>query len=89
MIRQEIADLVDVEDILRVYRVVPKIVEVEKVVEQVVEKIVPVPHFITLERNTIEPVPIRKVEVVQNTVNVPMEIPRVHPLIQEKLVLAP
>lgn len=42
MIRQEIMDFVDVEDILKVYRVVPKIVEVERVVEQLVEKIVPV-----------------------------------------------
>ena len=40
MIRQEIMDVVDVDDILKVYRVVPKIVEVEKVVEKVVEKIV-------------------------------------------------
>ncbi len=36
MIRQEVMDVVDVDDILRIYRVVPKIVEVEKVVEQVV-----------------------------------------------------
>ena len=36
MIRQEITDVVEVDDILRVFRVVPKIVEVEKVVEKVV-----------------------------------------------------
>lgn len=29
-------DVVDVDDILRVYRTVPKIVEVEKVIEKVV-----------------------------------------------------
>jgi hypothetical protein len=32
MIRAEIMDVVDVDDILKVYRVVPKIVEVERVV---------------------------------------------------------
>ncbi len=40
------------------YRVVPKIVEVEKVVEQVVEKIVPVPHFVTFQVNNTEIVPV-------------------------------
>ena len=32
MINQEIIDLVSVDDILKVFRVVPKIVEVEKIV---------------------------------------------------------
>ena len=36
MIRQEIMDIVDVDDILKVYRVTPKIVEVEKIVERIV-----------------------------------------------------
>lgn len=40
-------DVVDVDDILRVYRTVPKIVEVEKVIEKVVQKIVEVPKFVT------------------------------------------
>ena len=40
LIKEEIMDVVDVDDILKVYRTVPKIVEVEKVVEKVVEKIV-------------------------------------------------
>ena len=40
MINQEIMGVVDVDDILQVFRVVPKIVEVEKIVEKVVEKIV-------------------------------------------------
>lgn len=33
-------DIVDVDDILKVYRVTPKIVEVEKIVEKVVERII-------------------------------------------------
>ena len=36
MIRQEIMDIVDVDDILKVYKVTPKIVEVEKIVERIV-----------------------------------------------------
>lgn len=36
MIRQEIMDVIDIDDILKVFRVVPKIVEVEKVIEKVV-----------------------------------------------------
>lgn len=39
-------DVVDIDDILKVYRTVPKIVEVEKVVEKIVEKIVEVPKLV-------------------------------------------
>ena len=56
MIRQEIMDVVDVEDILKIYRVVPKIVEVEKVVEKVIEKIVQVPKMIPVESTSSFPV---------------------------------
>lgn len=42
-------DVVDVDDILKVYRTVPKIVEVEKVIEKVVEKIVEVPKLVPTE----------------------------------------
>lgn len=40
MINQEIMGVVNVDDILKVFRVVPKIVEVEKIVEKVVDRIV-------------------------------------------------
>lgn len=40
-------DVVDIDDILKVYRTVPKIVEVEKIVEKVVEKIVEVPKLVS------------------------------------------
>ena len=36
MIKQEIMGVVNVDDILKVFRVVPKIVEVEKIVEKIV-----------------------------------------------------
>ena len=36
MIKAEIMDVVNVDDILKVFRPVPKIVEVEKIVEKIV-----------------------------------------------------
>lgn len=50
MIQQEIMDVVNVDDILKVFRVVPKMVEVEKIVEKVVEKIVEVPQIMPVEK---------------------------------------
>ena len=50
MIKQEIMGVVDVDDILKVFKVVPKIVEVEKIVEKVVEKLVEVPRIITVDK---------------------------------------
>lgn len=43
-------DVVDVDDILKVYRSVPRIVEVPKVVEKVVDNIVRVPEKFTLNQ---------------------------------------
>ena len=43
-------DTIDVDDILKVFRVNQKIVEVEKVVEKVVERIVEVPKVVTVEK---------------------------------------
>ena len=40
MINQEIMGVVDVDDILKVFRVVPKIVEVEKIVQKIVDRVV-------------------------------------------------
>jgi hypothetical protein len=50
MIRAEIMDLVDVDDILKVYRAVPKIVEVPKIIEKVVDNIVRVPEKYVLNQ---------------------------------------
>ena len=44
MIRAELMDIVDVDDILKVYRPVARVVEVPKVVEKVVDNIVRVPE---------------------------------------------
>jgi hypothetical protein len=40
--------VVDVDDILKVFRVVSKIVEVEKIVEKIVDRIVEVPTVQTV-----------------------------------------
>ena len=53
MINQEIMGIVDVDDILKVFRVVPKIVEVEKIIEKIVDRIVEVPQVVPIER-TVE-----------------------------------
>lgn len=50
MINQEIMGVVNVDDILKVFRVVPKIVEVEKIVEKVVDRIVEVPEIVPVEK---------------------------------------
>ena len=42
--------VVDVDDILKVFRVAPKMVEVEKRVEKVVEKVVEVPQVVPVEK---------------------------------------
>ena len=49
-------DVVDVDYILKVYRVVPKIVEVEKVVEKIVERIVEIPRMVAVETTNSVPV---------------------------------
>ena len=46
MINQEILDIVSVDDILKIFRVTPKIVEVEKIVEKVVDRLVEVPQVV-------------------------------------------
>lgn len=48
MIREEIMDIVNVDDILKVFRVNTKIVEVEKVIEKVIERIVEVPQIVPI-----------------------------------------
>ena len=89
MIRQEIMDVVDVEDILKIYRVVPKIVEVEKVVEKVIEKIVEVPKMIPVESTSSFPVETKRVEVVENVRNVPIEVQVPVPITEQKVVKVP
>ena len=60
MIRTEIMDLVDVEDILKVYRSNPKIIEVPKIVERIVDNIVRVPEKYTTNQLQTETMPLQK-----------------------------
>jgi hypothetical protein len=50
MIHEEIGDAVSVDDILKVFQVNHKIVEVPKIVEKIVERIIEVPTIIPIER---------------------------------------
>lgn len=42
--------IVNVDDILKVFRIVPKIVEVEKIIEKITERVVEVPQVISVEK---------------------------------------
>ena len=50
MIKAEIMDVVSVDDILKVFRVVPKIVEVEKIVEKIVDRVIEIPQVVPVEK---------------------------------------
>ena len=50
MIKAEIMDVVNVDDILKVFRVVPKIVEVEKIVEKIVDRVIEIPQVVPVEK---------------------------------------
>jgi hypothetical protein len=86
MINQEIMGVVSVDDILKVFRVVPKIVEVEKIIERIVERIVEVPQVIPVERYVEKIIEVPKFVEVERIVHVPIEIIKVVDNIIEKLV---
>ena len=62
MINAEIMGVIDVDDILKVFRVVPKIVEVEKVVEKIVDRVIEVPQVVIIERIVEKPIEVVKVQ---------------------------
>jgi len=72
MINQEIMGVVSVDDILKVFRVVPKIVEVEKIIERIVERIVEVPQVIPVERYVEKVIEVPKYVEVERIVHVPV-----------------
>ncbi len=89
MINQEIMGVVDVDDILKVFRVVPKIVEVEKIVEKVVEKVVEVPQVIPVEKVVEKVIEVPKFQEIEKTVHVPVEIVKVVDNVVEKVIEIP
>lgn len=64
MINQEIMGVVNVDDILKVFRVVPKIVEVEKIVEKIVDRIVEVPEIVVVEKIVEKIVEVEKIREI-------------------------
>lgn len=62
MINQEIFGIVNVDDILKVFRVVPKIVEVEKIIEKVAERVVEVPQVIPVEKVVEKVIEVPKIQ---------------------------
>lgn len=89
MINQEILGVVNVDDILKVFRVVPKIVEVEKIVEKVVDRLVEVPKVIPVEKYVEKIVEVPKYVEVEKIVHKPVEVIKVVDSIVEKFVEVP
>ena len=86
MINQEIMGVIDVDDVLKVFRVVPKIVEVEKIVEKIVERVVEIPQVIPIEKIVEKIVEVAKIQEVEKIVHVPVEIIRYVDNVIEKIV---
>ena len=64
LINQEIMGVVNVDDILKVFRVSAKIVEVEKIVEKIVDRIVEVPQIVVVEKIVEKIVEVEKIREV-------------------------
>jgi hypothetical protein len=64
MIKAEIMDMVSVDDILKIFRVTPKIVEVEKIIEKIVERVIEVPKVVTVEKIVEKIVEVEKIREV-------------------------
>lgn len=87
MINQEIMGVVDVDDILKVFRVVPKIVEVEKIVEKVVDRVIEVPQVVPIEKIVEKIIEVIKVQEIEKVVHVPIEIVKIVEVFIEKPIL--
>ena len=79
-------DLVDLDDILSVFRPLPRIIEVPKVIEKVVESIVPIPHRFELHHRTADVTGLQKQVIAQDSFGVPLEGQYGVPMIQEVAV---
>ena len=86
MINQEIMGVIDVDDILKVFRVVPKIVEVEKIIEKIVERVVEVPQVIPVEKVVEKIIEVPKIQEIERIVNVPIEVIKIVDNVIEKIV---
>ena len=86
MIQAEIMDVVNVDDILKIFRVVPKIVEVEKIVEKIVERVIEIPQVIPVEKIVEKVVEVIKIQEVEKIIHVPVEITKFVDVYIEKIV---
>lgn len=89
LINQEIMGVVNVDDILKVFRSTPKIVEVEKIIEKTVERIVEVPQVIPIEKYVEKIIEVPKYVEIEKVIHVPVEVIKVVDNIVEKLVEVP
>lgn len=74
MINAEIMDVVNVDDILKVFRVVPKIVEVEKIVEKIVDRVIEIPQVVPVEKIVEKIIERPQIVEVEKIVHVPVEV---------------
>lgn len=89
MIRAEILDLVDVDDVLRIFRSVPKILEVEKIVEKDLGRYLGVltqGHPLNVESAKMVDRVVEKPVVVKDQVATVIEKGITHPEVREKAV---
>jgi hypothetical protein len=86
MINQEIMGVIDIDDVLKVFRVVPKIVEVVKIVEKVVERLVEVPQVVPVERIVEKIIEVPKIQEIERIVHVPVEVIKIVDNVIEKIV---
>lgn len=87
MINQEIMGVVDVDDILKVFRMVPKIVEVEKIVEKIVDRVIEVPQVVPIEKIVEKIIEVPKIVEIEKVIHVPVEIIKIVEVYIEKPIL--
>ena len=86
MISQEIMGVIDIDDVLKVFRIVPKIVEVEKIIEKIVERVVEVPQVVTIEKIVEKVIEVPRIQEIERIVHVPVEVIKIVDNVIEKIV---
>jgi len=86
MINAEIMDVVNVDDILKVFRVVPKIVEVEKIVEKIVDRVIEIPQVVPVEKIVEKIIERPQIVEVEKIVHVPVEVIKYVDVHHDKIV---
>ena len=88
MIRAEIMDLVDIDAILGLFRSAPRVMEVPKYVEKVVDNVVTIPQSVVLDNRTASVASISKTEVVKDRFSLPLRQDHPVEMIREVPVVA-